>query len=379
MKVLGIILAEERGKLLGPFTQGRASAALPVFGKYRAIDFTLSNMVNAGISKIGIVTQYNPRSLMDHIGSGKEWDLDRKNGGVFILQPYYSPVNISLGYKGTADSLFQNMNLFKRGHEDYVVIGSGDHIYKIDYGKLFRQHFESGADITVLTGDPEAQYCDSQGITNLINSGPDGRINSWDRKESVTENELAKYSGVSLGVYFMNKYLLRELLYATVPEGENDLVKGIIVPNIDSMNVVEHRFRGYWRNIKRNVECYYSTNLDILDEKIRHELFYEHGTVFTKLKDLPPPKVTGTATIKNSVIADGSIISGKLEESVIFRNSRIMAGALVKNSVILEGSVIEEGATVENALLDKNCTIRSGRRLIGTPENPAVVEKHGVV
>lgn len=379
MKVLGIILAEERGKHLGPLTRVRASAALPVFGKYRAIDFTLSNMVNAGISKIGIVTQYNPRSLMDHIGSGKEWDLDRKNGGVFILQPYYSPQNVSLGYKGTADSLFQNMNLFKRGHEDYALIGSGDHIYKIDYSQLFRKHFESGADITVLTGDPVIEYCDPSGKVDLINSGVGGRITDWKTRENISVEDLKNHSGVSLGVYFMNKYLLRELLYATVPEGETDLVEGIIKANVNSMNVVEHRFNGYWRNIKKNVQCYYSTNIDILDERTRHELFYEHGTVFTKLKDLPPPKVTGTATINNSVIADGSIISGKLDRSVIFRNSRIMAGATVKNSVILEGSIIEEGAIVENALLDKSCTIRSGRRLIGTPENPAVVEKHGVV
>jgi glucose-1-phosphate adenylyltransferase len=147
MKVLGIILAGGRGEYLGPLTQVRTSAALPVFGKYRSIDFTLSNMVNAGISKVGIITQYSPRSLMDHIGSGKEWHLDRKQGGLFILQPYYSPYNPSMGYKGTADAIFQNINILRRGNEDYVMIGSGDHIFKTDLGEVFRYHLETGSDI----------------------------------------------------------------------------------------------------------------------------------------------------------------------------------------------------------------------------------------
>ncbi|HPD37290.1 MAG TPA: glucose-1-phosphate adenylyltransferase subunit GlgD [Mesotoga infera] len=375
MKVLGIILAGGRGEYLGPLTQVRTSAALPVFGKYRSIDFTLSNMVNAGISKVGIITQYSPRSLMDHIGSGKEWDLDRKQGGLFILQPYYSPYNPSMGYKGTADAIFQNINILRRGNEDYVMIGSGDHIFKTDLGEVFRYHLETGSDITVLTSSNIDNY--NFGNVSLLKC-KEGRVIEWIEREGPVE-DLGGSNCVALGVYFMNKFLLRELLYSTVPNGENELVKGVIIPNLTSLNVKEYRYNGYWRDIKQSKSCYYRTNLDILNPEIRRELFYEHGRVFTKLKDLPPPKITGTAFISNSVIADGCVVGGRLEDSVLFRDTRVLAGATVKGSVLLEGCIVEEGAYVENVILDKYCTVRSGKSFIGEQSDPTVIEKHGVI
>lgn len=375
MKVLGIILAGGRGEYLGPLTQVRTSAALPVFGKYRSIDFTLSNMVNSGISKVGIITQYSPRSLMDHIGSGKEWDLDRKQGGVFILQPYYSPYNPSMGYKGTADAMFQNMNILRRGNEDYVLIGSGDHIFKTDLSEIFKYHVEVGADITVLTGDKTRDF-DANALSLL--KCKDGRVIEWVEKKHSSEIS-DQFDCVAFGLYFMNKFLLRELLFSTVPNGENEFVKGIIIPNLASLNVREYRYHGYWRDIKQSKNCYYRTNLDILNPEIRRELFYEHGPVYTKLKDLPPPKITGTASMSNSVIADGCLVGGKVEDSVLFRDTKVMAGATVRNSVLLEGCLVEEGAYIENVILDKYCTVRSGRSFTGETVDPTVIEKHGVI
>ncbi|HQC14380.1 MAG TPA: glucose-1-phosphate adenylyltransferase subunit GlgD, partial [Mesotoga prima] len=375
MKVLGIILAGGRGEYLTPLTQVRASAALPVYGKYRSIDFTLSNMVNAGISKVGIITQYSPRSLMDHIGSGKEWDLDRKQGGLFILQPYYSPDNPSMGYKGTADALFQNINILRRGNEDSVLIGSGDHIFKTDLAKIFRYHLDTAADITVLTGNKEGE-CGMEGMDRVVCRN--GRVVKWIEKEKIAENP-QEGDCVALDIYFINKFLLRELLYSAVPNGENELVKGIISPNLSSLNVREYRYNGYWRDIKLSKKCYFRTNLDILNPEIRRELFYENGRVFTKLKDLPPPKITGTAYMNNSVIADGCVIGGRIEDSVLFRDTRVMAGATVKNSVLLEGCLVEEGAYIENVIMDKYCTVRLGRSFVGEAEDPTVIEKHGVI
>jgi len=374
VKVLGLVMANHRAETLRPLTKKRTSAALPVFGKYRAIDFTLSNMVNAGISKIGIVTQYSPRSLMDHLGSGKEWDLDRKRGGLFILQPYDTASKETLGYVGSADALFQNMTILKRGNEDYTLISDGDSIYKIDFSKMFRAHIETGADITVLTA--RSEFVKHQAVHQKTISDETGRVVEWKMEDENIENE--KFS-VPLGVYFMNKFLLRELLYANVPEGKVDFVKDIIASNVDSLRVVEYRFEGYWRNLKCGLDCYYKTNLDILSEEVRQELFYQHGKIYTKLKDLPPPKITGTARVSNSMISDGSIISGRIHNSVLFRNVKVLAGAIVKNSVVLEGCLIEEGAYVENAVLDKNTVIRSGRRFIGSPEKPAIAEKFAVL
>lgn len=370
MKVLGLVLAGGRGANLRPFTDIRASAALPIFGKYRAIDFTLSNMVNAGISKVGIITQYSPRSLMDHIGSGKEWDLDRKQGGLFFLQPFFRLSSETIGYKGTADAIFQNMTILKRGNEDFVLIGSGDHIYKMDFQRLFRAHINNGADITVLT----IPFSKSSKEVISCNAG---RVTGWykDTKSfDINEEELRE----SAGVYFINKFLLRELLFSCVPEGKDNLVE-VISANLSSLKVMEYRFEGFWRNLTADVAIYFKTNLDILNHKIREELFYKHGKIYTKLKDLPPPKVTTTGRVTNALVSDGSIISGSVINSVVFRNVRILAGAVIENSIIMEDCVIEEGARLENVIMDKNSRIRSGRKLSGSPENPAVVEKSGVI
>ncbi len=370
MRVLGLILAGGRGENLGVLVKKRASAAMPIFGKYRAIDFTLSNMVNSGIVKVGVLTQYNPRSLMDHLGSGKEWDLDRKNGGLFILQPYVSPEG-NLWYKGTADAIYQNMTLLRRGEEDFVLIGSGDHIYKMDFTKLYRFHLQSGADITLVVKDLDETYDLTQ--YGIVKVDEKGRIVEIDEKPKEPKGNTA-----FLGIYFMNKYLLMDLLYSFVPHGGSDLLLDIIIPNLKKLKVCAYKFNGYWRNIKKSVWEYYRTNMDILNPEVRRELFYENGKVYTKLKDLPPPKFSGTATVENSLISDGAIITGTVRNSIIFRGVRVKAGAIVENSIVMEGSVIEEGAVVYNAILDKETVVREERKVMGEKEI-LVFEKRAVI
>ncbi len=368
MKVLGLILAGGAGENLGPLVSKRASAALPVFGKYRAIDFTLSNMVNAGVRKVGVMTQYNPRSLMDHLGSGKEWDLDRKNGGLFILQPYVSAEG-QYWYKGTADAIFQNMTLLRRGEEDYVLIGSGDHIYKIDFTEVFDFHFATDADITLLVKELDESYdLTRYGIVEM--SGH--RITHIEEKPAKPKGNLA-----FLGVYFMNKHLLMELLYAYVTKGENDLLN-IIISELGRLKVNGYLFKGYWRNVKKGIDEYFRINMDGLKKEIRDELFYKHGKVYTKLKDLPPPKIASTAVVKNCIISDGCIVNGYVENSVLFRGVVVKAGAVVQNSVVMQDSIIEEGAVVRNAILDKEVLIRQEVKLVGQ-EKLAVLEKRAVL
>ncbi len=368
LRVLGLILAGGHSESLGPLVSKRASAALPVFGKYRAIDFTLSNMVNAGIRKVGVLTQYNPRSLMDHLGSGKEWDLDRKNGGLFILQPYVSAEG-SYWYKGTADAIFQNMTILRRGEEDYVLIGSGDHIYKIDFTQVFNFHFSTGADITLLVKYLDETYDLTQyGIVQMEGH----RIVSIEEKPQRPKGNLA-----FLGIYFMNKYLLMELLYNYVTKGENDLLN-IIVSQLGRLKVHGYVFEGYWRNVKKGIDEYFRINMDALKKEIREELFYKYGKVYTKLKDLPPPKIGSSAVIKNSIISDGCIVNGHVENSVLFRGVIVKAGAVVENAVVMQDTVIEEGAVVKNAILDKEVLIRQQGRLVGK-EKLVVMEKRAVL
>ncbi|MGB9614279.1 MAG: glucose-1-phosphate adenylyltransferase subunit GlgD, partial [Fervidobacterium sp.] len=344
MKVLGLILAGGKSEALGKLVYKRASAALPVFGKYRAIDFTLSNMVNSGIYKVGVLTQYNPRSLMDHLGSGKEWDLDRKHGGLYILQPYLGMTG-EYWYRGTADAIFQNTTMLRRGDEDYVLIGSGDHIYKMIYNDMFSFHFSKGADVTLLVKELDESYnLKDYGV--VVTDG-DGRIREI--YEKVDNPPLHK---AFLGVYFINKYLLLDILYDTVPSGKYDLLLDVIIPNLSKLRVYAYEFKGYWRNVKKGIAEYYKTNMEVLNNRgIRDELFLKNGKVYTKLKDYPPAKFTGTAKASNSIIADGCIVSGSVRNSVIFRGVVIKAGARVENSIIMQDTIIEEGAYVKNAII----------------------------
>lgn len=371
MKVLGLILAGGKSEALGKLVYKRASAALPVFGKYRAIDFTLSNMVNSGIYKVGVLTQYNPRSLMDHLGSGKEWDLDRKHGGLYILQPYLSMTG-EYWYRGTADAIFQNTTMLRRGDEDYVLIGSGDHIYKMLYNDLFNCHFSKGADVTLLVKELDDTY--NYKDYGFVVTESDGRIVEIHEK---VENPPSRKA--FLGIYFVNKYLLLDLLYDTVPAGKYDLLLDVIVPNLKKLRVYAYEFNGYWRNVKKGINEYYKTNMEVLNNrKIREELFLKNGKVYTKLKDYPPAKFTGTAKVSNSIISDGCIISGSVKNSVVFRGVVIRSGARVENSIIMQDTVIEEGAFVKNAIIDKNCVIRAEQMLVGDFE-PVILEKWMVV
>lgn len=369
MKILGLILAGSSTSGIKELTKKRASAAVPVFGKYRAIDFTLSNFVNSKIKKVGVLTQYYPRSLMDHLGSGKEWDLDRKTGGLFILQPYFKNKDEIPVYKGTADAIFQNMTLLRRGDEDFVLIGSGDHIYNFDFNKLYHYHLSNAADITILTKElVDDEFINTYG---QIITDEEGRILEFYEKPENT-----KSNRISLGVYFINKALLVELLYTTIPNGGKDIVHDLIIPNLNKLRVFSYDFKGYWSNIKKSIKTYYKTNMDILNDNIRKELFY-NNKIYTKLKDYAPPKININANIKKSFIADGTIINGNVKNSIISRGVKIRAGAIVENSIILQDTIISEGSVIKNAIIDKDCEIREGKKVIG--ENRILVIEKGTI
>jgi len=372
MRVLGIILAGGMGGSIWPLTSKRASAAVPVFGKYRAVDFTLSNMVNSGITKVGILTQYNPRSLMDHLGSGKDWDLDRRRGGLFVLQPYLSSGSDKMGYRGTADAIFQNMTLLRRGDEDYVLIGSGDHIYNMNYSEMMKQHLASGADVTFVVKELDNSYNLSD--YGIVEINEDGRIVGFEEKPKDPQTDLA-----SLGIYFMNKHLLMDLLYATVPHGGYDLLLDVLLPNIRRFFFRAYRFGGYWRNVKKGILEYYRTNMSVLDSRVRRELFRSKNKIYTKLKDLPPPKVGATGSVQNSIVADGCIVNGIVRNSILFRSVTVRAGAVIEDSIIFEGSSVEEGAHVICSIVDKDSVVRASKIVRGSREHPLAFEKSSVL
>ena len=372
MKAIGIILAggNNDGRL-GVLTDHRAAAALPVGSCYRAIDFTLSNMTSSGIGKVAVLTQFNSRSLRDHLTSSKWWDFGRKQGGLFVLTPYTSKEG-SNWFRGTADSIYQNMSFLKRSNEEYVVITSGDSIYKMDYRKVIKAHVEKGADITVVYQNMAGKDLSKFGVVEV---DADGRLTGFEEKPEQPKAETA-----SLGIYVISRTLLINLLDQAIPEGKYDLVKDIIIRYINTLKIYGYEYDGYWNAIGAGSAAYFATNMDFLNKEIRDHFINKYPYIETKPKDEPPAKFNRGAEVKDTIVGSGSIFDGKVEHCVVFRKVRVGAGAVVKNSILMEGCQIGEGAVVENAILDKEVVVSAGQKVIGvSSEEPAILKKGTVL
>ncbi|MBQ4347366.1 MAG: glucose-1-phosphate adenylyltransferase subunit GlgD [Firmicutes bacterium] len=367
MKALGIILAGGRTEQrLKELTEYRAAAALPVGGSYRAIDFSLSNMANSGINKVAIITQYNSRSLHDLVTSSKWWDFGRKKGGLFVFSPYISREN-SNWFQGTADAIYQNMIFLERSNENYVVIASGDAIYRMDYEEMIDAHIENGNDITVAYKDLRGQDLSQYGIMELDEKG---RITDFEEKPIEPITSLA-----SMGIYVISRRLLIELLKETVPEGRYDLVKDIIIRYRKKLRICGWEFKGYWRSIGSGIMSYYNTNMDFLNREIRQCFTQKHPYIDSKPKDEPPVKVNSTASVQNCIMGCGTIVNGEIKDSVIFRKVYIGSNTKITNSIVMEDTKIGSGCTIEYAIIDKDVEIGDGKQLCGKPEEPIVLKK----
>ena len=295
MRAIGIILAGGNSSRMEELSAKRAVAAMPVAGCYRAIDFALSNMSNSHIQRVAVYTQYNSRSLNEHLNSSKWWDFGRKQGGLYIFTPTITTTN-SYWYKGTADALYQNINFLKDAHEPYVVIASGDGIYKLDYNKVLEDHIAKGADITIVTKDLAPQEDDISRF-GVVKLGDNNRVEDFEEKPIVAET-----STVSIGVYVIRRRQLIELLEACAAEGRTDFVKDILVRYKNIKKINAYRLESYWRNVG-SVASYYRTNMDFLSQEVRDYFFRQQPGVYTKVEDLPPAKYNGEAVASNSLIA----------------------------------------------------------------------------
>lgn len=367
--LMGIIVTAGRKDAMKSLVAKRSVSAVPVGGKYRAIDFVLSNMVNAGIDKVGIVTQYSFRSLMDHLGSGKEWDLDRRNNGLFIFPPYLAGEE-SGWYKGSADGIHNNLTFLKRSNEEYVLVTTGNCIYKADYNKLLEAHMASGADITIMSRD--MSDIDPAEWVNFGNIAVDGdnRVIDFQEKPVHPKGPLA-----SMGVYLMKRTLLIDLVVEAYAKGRYDFAKDVIISKLDSLLIKSYQFEGYWRSMC-SVNMFYQCNMEMITPEVTGELFEVGGRVFTKVKDETPTKYNEEAEVKRSIIADGCIIEGEVYNSVLSRGVKIGQGTVVRNSIIMQDTVIGEGATLDHVILDKNVTVNHGKVLKGELSHPVIVGKH---
>ena len=369
MKAVGIILAGGNNDKLRELTETRATSAMPVGSCYRAIDFSLSNMSNSGIKKVAIITQYNSRSLHDHLNSSKWWDFGSKQGGMFVFTPFMSKEHNSW-FRGTADSIYQNISFLKRSNEPYVLITSGDGIYKMDYSNIIKFHIEKNADITIMCKDVAGMDVRNFGVIRMHECG---------KVAEFEEKPLEAFSStISLGIYLMKRELLIELLETIVPEGRYDFVRDIILRYRKHLNVYGCMYDGYWASIN-SIESYYNINMDFLRSDVRKTLFSQEPYIETKNKDEPPAKYNAGSEVKNCLVGSGSIIDGFVENSVLFRSVRIEEKAVIRNSIIMEGCKIGHGCIVEHAILDKDVELSSGYVLKGELHNLKIIKKNSVL
>ncbi|MBO4953434.1 MAG: glucose-1-phosphate adenylyltransferase subunit GlgD [Lachnospiraceae bacterium] len=369
MRAIGIILAGGNSSRMGELSAKRAVAAMPIVGSYRAIDFTLSNMTNSHIQKVAVYTQYNSRSLNEHLNSSKWWDFGRKQGGLYLFTPTITATN-SYWYKGTADALYQNINFLKSAHEPYVVIASGDAVYKLDYNKVLEEHIATGADITVVCKDiqPGEDDINRFGVVKLAD---DNRVISFEEKPIIAETNTA-----SIGVYVVRRRQLIELLEACAAEGRSDFVNDILVRYKNVKKVYAYKLDSYWRNIG-TIDSYYKTNMDFLKKDIRDYFFRQHPDVYSKVEDLPPAKYNADAVVSNSLIASGSIINGTVEDSILFKKVYIGNNCVIKNSIILNDVHIGDNCYIENCIVESRDTLRANTVHTGDPnEIKVIVEKN---
>lgn len=367
MRAIGIILAGGNNHRMRELSSKRAIAAMPVAGSYRSIDFSLSNMSNSHVQKVAVLTQYNSRSLNEHLSSSKWWDFGRKQGGLYIFTPTVTAEN-SFWYRGTADCIYQNLDWLKQSHEPYVVIASGDCVYKLDYNKVLEYHIEKKADITVVCRDMEAG-------TNVERFGTI-RMNEESRIEEFEEKPLqAKTNTISCGIYVVRRRLLIEMIEKCAEEDRYDFVRDILIRYKDLKRIYGYKIKDYWRNIA-SVDDYYSTNMDFLKADVRNYFFKQYPDVYSKVDDLPPAKYNPGSQVRNSLVSSGCIVNGVVENSVIFKKSYIGNNCVIKNSIILNDVYIGDNTHIENCIVESRDTIRANSYFVGEGEVKIVVERN---
>lgn len=365
--VMGIINLQESENSIQEITSNRPLAAVPFAGRYRLIDFTLSNMVNSGMNNVGVLLPSKSRSIMDHLRSGKEWDLARKREGLY----YLPPAEVQSGARsGDIQSLESHLDYISHSAQKYVLIAGTQAVYNMDYSQSLRFHQNTGADITVIYHT----YSDGPADGGVVlSTADDGYVKDIAVVPSVMEGDK-----VSLGAYLMKKSLFIDILSHTHARGGTDFLIDGIMRNLERYSIYAFEHKGYVACIN-SVSSYYRASMELLDYDKWHQLFMNDGfLVRTKVKDEPPAKYKEDAVIKNSMIANGCVIEGTVENSILFRGVKVAKGVQIKNSIIMQKCEFEENALVENVICDKNVVITEEKWLKGAPNYPLIVEK-GVV
>ncbi len=345
---MAVILAGGEGERLSILSQERAKPAVPFGGKYRIIDFTLSNCVNSDIDDVVVLTQYNPRSLNDHIGLGRPWDLDRSRGGVKLLQPYISRSRVAEWYGGTADAVLRNLDVLEHYPADVILVLAGDHIYKMDYQPFVAAHRRRRADVTIAVRRVPLAEAPRMGILALDEND---RVVDWQEKPKQPKSDLA-----SMGVYVFSKKTLRRWLSEDRVDFGSHVIPAMLAADA---RVFGYRYSGYWQDVG-TIQSFWETNMALLDDDPELDLYDKEWVVHTRSEERAPATVGSTAQVHRSLISHGCVIAGTVVNSVLSPGVRVDVGAVVRDSIVMFDSVIRSGAVVDRSILDKEVVVGPG-------------------
>lgn len=368
-KNLGIIFSNVHDDMLGMLTQNRCTGSIPYGGRYRLIDFALSNMVNCNVGEVGIITKSNYQSLMDHVGNGKEWDLARKIGGLRILPPFNNQ-NSSI-YRGRIDALLAAMGFIQRSTAQYVIIADSDVIANIDYNEMIAEHKDSGADIT-LAYVKEKAPCDF--AEKAVTFGIEGKRIVDMQINDICTTVHNRY----LDIAIMERNLLVKMVGQLSSRNFYSFSRDFLLANVNKMIINAYEFTGYYAKVS-SLKKYYAANMELLAQDVRDELFTKKRPIYTKVRDEVPVVYGLEASVSNSIFADGCTINGTVENSIIFRGVTVEKGAKVKNSIIMQGTKIGRGASIDNIISDKNVMITDHRILTGSESYPILISKGSII
>jgi len=368
---MGIINLSEQDMNIQEITGHRPIAAIPIAGRYRIIDFALSNMVNGGITNIAVYPQGKTRALMDHVGTGAYWDLDRKRGGLAILNPTIDNRDV-VQKRGDIETFKNHLDFLYNSPEKYVLMSRSYMLANIDFDPAFDFHKESGADVTILYKHME------NNVRRFINCDT---LNLDDKNNVISIGKnlgKQKYYDISMEMYLMKKELLINLIEEGVHRGDADYLKQCLFNRIDELKFNGFLYEGYLSCVN-SIDNYYATNMELLNPKKAKKLFGEYGSIYTKIKDETSTLYTDTAHVTNSLLANGSVIEGTVENCIIGRGVKIKKGAIVRNSIIMQNCTIDETANLNYAILDKNVVVSKKKMLFGHEGNPFVIRKNATI
>jgi len=376
MTAAGLIFSNIHDSSIPELTRRRTMASVPFGCRYRLIDFALSNMVNSDITKIGIITHYNYQSLLDHIGTGKDWDLARSSGGIKILPPFitaYENAASSRVYSSRLEALMGVMNFISRCNEDYIVLSDCDVVCNIDLKDVIRFHEKNGADITVVTKKLDATEHELNAHVMVVDTDADGRIQDF-VEYTGSENEQGEID-ISTNIMVMRRTYLQDEVLNSMAHGYTSFYRDIIGKNKRKSKFMAYRYDGFYELIS-SMESYFKCSMQMLEPEVREKLFCERNRpVLTKVRNSAPTKYTSDAKVTNSLVADGCVIEGEVENSIIFRGVHIGRGTVVKNCVLLQDTYVGEKAELNCVVTDKNVLIKDERHLSGHESMPFFIGK----